>query len=92
MPLPSSDLEGVSWGQQTGNVRGRQFQGREGETELSEQGWDKSKAGFVTVFLIIKMNTYILAYIKLICMCVFLYKKHTHHSTYMPGVLLMHVD
>lgn len=54
-----------------------QFKGREGETELSEQGWDKSKAGFVTVFLIIKRNTYILAYIKLISMCVFCIKS-TH--------------
>lgn len=69
--------------QQVGNVRGWQLQGREGETGLSEQGWDKSKAGFGMLFLIIKMNTYILAYIKLICMCVFLHKMYTHHSTYM---------
>lgn len=64
-------------------MRGRQFQGREGEIGLSEQGWDKSKAGFRTVFLIITVNTYIFAYVKLICLYVFLYKMHTHHSTCM---------
>lgn len=55
-------------------MRERQLQGREGETGLSEQGWDKAKAGIGMVFLIIKRNTYILAYIKLVCMCVFCIK------------------